>query len=256
MYPLLLELLGRRLREAGLWMMVWNADETEGEFELEAVRQGMVDGMIFTSATSDSTHLSEALAGQVPVVLINREIEGWPGDQVISDNRAGAEKVADYFLGNGRKRIGILTGPLQPSTIRIREAGFCDALTKAGITDVPKARAEAYTYDHAFAATTRMLSEAEQPLDALFCANDVLAFGALDAVRASGLRIPEDIWIVGFDDVPMAAWRAFDLTTVKQPFVDMCDRAVNLLLQRLGGDQDSPMVSHLSVELVLRGTSG
>lgn len=80
---------------------MWNSDETEGEFALDAAQQCMVDGMIFTSASSDFTHLGEDLAGRVPLVLINRLMEGWRTDEVVSDNRAGGAIVADNLLRGG-----------------------------------------------------------------------------------------------------------------------------------------------------------
>ena len=255
MYPELLQLLGRALRGAGLRMMVWNADETEGEFALDAARQGMVDGMIFTSANSDSTHLSEALAGRVPVVLINRLVEGWGTDQVVSDNRAGGAMVAEYFLRGGRSRPALLSGPLQPSTIRDREAGFRAALAAAGAGEPPTARVKRFTYDEAFGALSRLLAGGVSP-DAVFCTNYLLGLGGLDALRAAGRHVPEDAWVVGYDDIPMAAWRAFDLTTVRQPFEEMVRRAVDLLLRRLGGDTTDAEFLCLPAELVLRGSSG
>jgi LacI family transcriptional regulator len=255
MYPELLQLLGRELRAAGLRMMVWNADETEGEFALDAARQGMVDGMIFTSANTDSTHLSEALAGRLPVVLINRIVEGWPTDQIASDNRAGGALVADYFLKGGRKRPALLSGPLQPSTIRDREAGFLAAMEAAGMGALPTARVERFTYEEAFDALTRLLAEGVSP-DAVFCANDLLGLGGLDALREAGRRVPDDAWVVGYDDIPMAAWRAFSLTTVRQPFDEMVRRAVALLRRRIAGDAAAPEFHCLPAELVLRGSSG
>ncbi len=255
MYPELLQMLGHALHGAGLRMMVWNADVTEGAFALEAARQGMVDGLIFTSANSDSTYLKEGLAGRVPVVLINRVVEGWPSDQIASDNRAGGSMVADYFLAAGRSRPALLTGPLQPSTIRDREAGFRAAMAVAGFADMPTARVERFTYDEAFVALSRLLGDGVSP-DAVFCTNDLLGLGGLDALRAAGRRVPADTWVVGYDDIPMAAWRAFDLTTVRQPLAEMVRRAVALLLRRIEGDAADPERLSLPVELILRGSSG
>lgn len=211
--------------------------------------------MIFTSATADSVHLNEALVGQVPVVLINRGVDGWPSDQVTSDNISGGALAAKFFLKNDRKHVGLITGPQEPSTIRDREAGFRSAMSEAGITEIPTARVLAFTYEEALRVTLELLQANDAPPDTLFCANDVIAFGALDAVRSAGLRVPEDVWVVGYDDVPLAAWRAFDLTTVRQPLELMVNNAVDLLLRRLDGDVSPPVITRVPAELILRGSS-
>ncbi|PZW49079.1 LacI family transcriptional regulator [Humitalea rosea] len=250
-YPEMLQLLGRELRLAGLRMIVWNSDETDEGAAADAARQGMVDGIIFTSATQASTALYEEIAQRLPVVLVNRTVEGWPCDQVASDNHAGGRAVADYFRQAGRRRIGLLSGPLWPSTIREREAGFLE-----GCLDGPPmtVRTEAFTYTAGAEGMGRLLALADRP-DAVFCANDVLALGARDAARLAGVAVPGEVWLVGYDDIAMASWTAFDLTTIRQPIEEMVREAVRLLLQRLAGEEAPRQRLCLPGALVVRGTT-
>lgn len=252
-YPEMLQLLGRELRQAGLRMIVWNSDETDEGAAADAARQGMVDGIIFTSATQASTALYEEIAQRLPVVLVNRTVEGWPCDQVESDNHAGGRVVAGYFREAGRRRIGLLSGPLLPSTIREREAGFLEGC--AGGPAPITVRVDAFTYAAGVTGMARLLALAERP-DAVFCANDVLALGARDAARDAGVAVPGAVWLVGYDDIAMAAWTAFDLTTVRQPIEAMVQHAVRLLRTRMAGIAAAPQRLSLPAALVVRATTG
>lgn len=126
----------------------------------------------------------------------------------------------------------MLSGSLEPSTIRDREGGFRATLAAPGISDLLTARVDRFTYDQASAALSRLLAGGASP-DAVFCTNDL---GGLNALRVAGQRVPEDACVFGYDDVPMAAWRAFGLTNVRQPLEEMVRRAVELLLRRIVGD--------------------
>ncbi|HEY4253808.1 MAG TPA: LacI family DNA-binding transcriptional regulator [Roseomonas sp.] len=249
-YPEMLQLLARELRQAGLRMIVWNSDETDEGAAADAARQGMVDGIIFTSATQAATALYEEIARRLPVVLVNRTVEGWPCDQVASDNHAGGRAVAACFHAGRRRRTGLLSGPLLPSTIRDREAGFLEGCDRPPLT----VRVEAFTYAAGVAGMQRLLALADRP-DAVFCANDVLALGARDAARAAGIAVPEALWLVGYDDIAMASWTAFDLTTVRQPIEEMVQHAVRLLRARMAGDTGARQRLCLPAALVLRGTT-
>jgi LacI family transcriptional regulator len=249
-YPEMLQLLARELRLAGLRMIVWNSDETDERAAADAARQGMVDGIIFTSATPASTSLYEEIAQRLPVVLVNRTVEGWPCDQVESDNFSGGGAVAMHFREGGRRCIGLLSGPLLPSTIRAREAGFLE-----GCAEPPAiVRADSFTYKAGVEGMEQLMALAERP-DAIFCANDVLALGARDAARKAGIDVPGELWLVGYDDIAMAGWTAFDLTTVRQPIEEMVREAVRLLRLRLAGEEFARQRLRLPAALVLRGST-
>ena len=122
--------------------------------------------------------------------------------------------VANLLLDAGHVRPALISGPDEASTIRDRKLRFLGQLAERGVRHVPVAGGE-ISHTVGYQIAHRFLAVSPAP-DALFCASDLLAFGALDAIRERGLRVPQDISVVGFDDVPMAAWPVFDLTTVRQ----------------------------------------
>jgi LacI family transcriptional regulator len=222
----------------------------------DAVRESLVDGVIMTAATTASTPLYEAVQLDAPIVLANRIIEEWPCDQVASDNVAGARMVAEYLLSAGRRRIGMVGGISLASSICQRQSGFREMLEVRGrpLEERLCELVEQFSYSTGFQAAGRLLDLAEPP-DALFCVNDVLAVGARDAARQRGFAVPEDLWIVGYDDMEMASWHAFDLTTVRQPFPQMAELAVGFLRERISGHKGEARYILLPNHLVVRGST-
>lgn len=256
LYPELLQIIGAKLRYAGQRMIVWDA-ETEGEqAPSDAVRQGLVDGVIFTTATSETQALQDIQSIATPAVLLNRVVEGCQCDSVSSDNYAGGREVAEYFVRCGKTCIGMISGSSKASTIREREHGFRDALREYGVELAPNRymAVDTFSYQNGSQAMHRLLEAANRP-NAVFCANDIVALGAVDAARAHGIRVPDDIWVAGYDDIEMASWHAYELTTVRQPLHEMVDAAVQLLLKRIESP-DLPWVNRcLSNHLVIRQTT-
>ncbi len=253
-YPELLHALGARLREADLHMVLWDAGSAGEQSAVDAIRQRVVDGVVFTTAVPDSPALVEALERDAPIVLVNRTVEGLAADQVTSDNIDGGQRVAEYFITNGRRRPALLLGPPGVSTSDEREAGFRRGLRDAGI-DLPPDRVVAgdFSHEHGHAGLGTML-EGEPP-DALFCVNDLIAFGAADAARSAAVRIPEDLWLVGYDDIAMSSWPAYGLTTVRQPLTAMADLAITWLLERIDDPDRSVRTHRFPAELVVRNST-
>ncbi len=253
-YPEILEVLSHRLADLDRRMILWTAGPGEAS-AIEAIRQGLVDGVVFTSVTADSAPLAEALSHGASVVLVNRGVDGVVCDQVTSDNVDGGAEVARYFARAGRTRMALIGGPADTSTAREREEGFCAELAALGL-DLPPERARRGDFSHACGheAMSDLLRSPEPPT-AVFCVNDLTAFGALDAARAAGVAVPDDLWVVGYDDVDMASWEAFDLTTVRQPMPGMVREAVDLLLARMD-DPERPVVHRrFPSRLVIRGST-
>ena len=241
LYPAMLEAIGAQLARLGQRMIVWDSDPGGDGPAIRALRQGIVDGVILTAATGESEFLKEVSSPNAPVVLVNRTVDEYPSDQVSSDNLAGGRRVAEYLLACGRKRIALIGGIPRASTIRHREQGFREALKKAG-AELPAhyyRRSENFTHANGVQAVTRLL-ELGAPPDAIFCVNDVLALGAMDGARALGVRVPEDLWLVGYDDIELASWGAYELTTVRQPMEQMVARAIDLLLAKID-HRDKPL---------------
>lgn len=256
LYPALLQEISTALHRQDLRMMVWDAEHGGERPAGVALRQGLIDGIIVTTATEQSTLAREAAASGAPVVLVNRTLSDVSSDQVSSDNLDGGRQIARYLTGAGRRRIAMISGPPEASTIRDRAQGFRQALGEAGVVLPSHYIGHVGIFSHAAGrdAVLRLL-ELSQPPDAVFCANDVIALGAIDGARRRGLRVPEDVWIVGYDDIEMAGWDAYDLTTVRQPLSEMAELATTLLVRRISGAAEVPALHCLPNELVIRGST-
>lgn len=259
-YPEVVEALSVEIRRRGKRLILWNSNSAGEESATSAIRERLVDGVIFTTSTVDSvvgdTPLVEALARGAPCVLITRGVPGLPCDQVLSDNRSGADAVAELLVSAGHRRIGYIAGPDSASSAAERASGFIDGLRTRGF-DI---EAELLVLDGGFSqemgahAATTWLS-AEDPPTAVFCGNDLSAFGVLGAARRMGVEIPDDLWVIGFNDIAQASWPALDLSTVRQPLDRMAERAVELLCRRIEGTDAEPVTERLDTRLVLRGTT-
>ncbi|MFD0488093.1 substrate-binding domain-containing protein [Saccharopolyspora spinosporotrichia] len=226
-----------------------------GSSALAALDDGTVDGLIFTTVTEGSTELAEVLRRGDPVVLLHRGLDSLECDQVTTDNVAGGRAVADYLVAGGHTRIGFLRGPELPSTARHREQGFRDRLAELGHPLAEAlTRQGGFAHDVARTAMRDLLSQDEPPT-AVFCANDLTALGAVDAAVSLGHRVPQDVWVVGYDDIAMAAWDSYDLTTVRQPIADMARAAVGLLLERVEDRSLPPRRQTFPSELTIRGST-
>lgn len=258
-YPQLVEALHEQLGRAGYRMILFNErTDVRGNSGLEVFVNGSgADGAVFLSVTigPEVTQLLES--ARIPSVLLNRDAGEAAVDRVMADHRGGAATVATHLLALGHRRIGLIAGPANTSTSRDREAGFSAALERAGTPlDPLLRRAGEFTHQSGFQWCTELLDRPDPPT-AIFCANDVVAFGALDAARRLQIEVPRDVSIAGFDDIPMASWDAFSLTTVRQPLVDMARDAAQLLVRRIEEDDHSePRRIVFPTHLVVRSTTG
>ncbi|MCR4470462.1 LacI family DNA-binding transcriptional regulator [Burkholderia sp. SCN-KJ] len=257
LYPEMLEAIGQHLTSHSLRMVMWSTDELDERIAIDAMYESLVDGVIMTTATDASSRLYETLQLNAPVVLINRSVERWPCDQVTSDNCEGGALVAHHFVEAGRQRIGLMGGPAAASTIRERQSGFRLRLDSMGATLPPThcIDVKTFSYQQGFAAAKELLGRARQRLDAVFCVNDILAIGAMDAARSLGLSIPGDLWVVGYDDIEQASWESFNLTTVRQPLGAMADQTIRFLLDRMAGHEGVPRRRSLPNELIVRAST-
>jgi LacI family transcriptional regulator len=233
-YPELLEAISARLADHGLKMLFYNTGRggADGGY-IRFLQEHRVEGFIFASATLDSTVVRELAERSVPLVLTNRYVDDVDCDIVVGDNAGGAASAARHLLEFGHRRIAIIEGTPNTSTSRDRVASFRDELTRAGVgvPDELVARGD-FLHDQAYRATNELLALRDRP-SAIFCANDIMAIGALNAARSAGVRIPEEVSIVGFDAIAMSQWDAFRLTTVRQPQAEMARAAVDRLEKRI-----------------------
>lgn len=255
-YPEVLDELTRELDRAGYRVVLWNAGGDSHQDALTAIREHAVDGVIFTTATGGTVELQVAVEKRSPIVLINRVVEGFDADQVASDNVAGGAAVADYLHQHGRTRAAFIGGLLDASTSRDRARGFLERMNELGHPVPEDLQIHAsFSHDASQHATGQLLGRADPP-EAIFCANDHMAFGALDALRARGLSAPRDCWVIGYDDVDMASWPSFDLTTVRQPSRDMARAGAHMLLERITTPDRPAQHREFPCKLIVRGSTG
>jgi LacI family transcriptional regulator len=257
-YPQLIEILHNEFALAGYRTILLN-EKTDAHLEsyvTDLVRGAAIDGLVYVSALLD-TPLIGNHDGGFPVVLLNRSNERATVDTVVSDNRAGGRLVAETLVNSGHHRIAVVLGPKNTSTARDREAGFLDQLHAMDVPfDTELKRAGQYSHESGFELGIELLRTSPPPT-AIFAANDVLALGVLDAARRLQIAVPEDVSVIGFDDIDMAAWEAFRLTTVRQSLADMARAAAKLLLERLTSKDKIPARTLIfPIELVSRSTVG
>lgn len=219
-------------------LVVPDAIELPEENYAKLLRSQRVDGVIYLSGTGSMPEAIYDLARSGPVVLVDEQIPGRDLPAVVCDSRRGAREVATHVLDQGHRRIAVIGGPPALWTAQQRLAGYREAFAGAGIDpDSVPVHAGDYRQESGSTAAARILAA---PLDerptALLCANDLMAIGAIETLRTAGLRVPDDMSIVGFDDLPISALLTPRLTSVRQPAHEMGFRAANVLFNLLEGN--------------------
>ena len=255
-YPEALEKLSKALQEEGYHVLVFMTSQTAGNIDsvLEEIMDYQIDGIVMASVAMSSDLAARCQAAGVPVVLFNRSQDDDRLSAVTSNNFAGGRKIADFLLAQRHKKIGYIAGWEGASTQIDREAGFIDGLSRAN-TKLHARDCGNFNIEEAKEAARRMFNTADHP-DAVFVANDHMAFAVMDVLRFElNLRIPEDISVVGYDDVPPSAWLAYNLTTVSQPADDMVSETVKILLEHVDGTEVRPRRVAIDGPLVIRGST-
>lgn len=235
-YPETLEKLSNALQEQGYHVLVFMTKQTAQNVDgvMEEILDYQVDGIVMASVAMSSDIASRCAQAGVPIVLFNRsqDIEGITS--ITSDNYAGGRKIAEFLLAGGHERIGYIAGWHGASTQRDREAGFQAALQEAGRDVLARAVGDFHSEKAREAAHEMFNVPADQRPDAVFVANDHMAFAVMDVIRHDlKLRVPEDVSVVGYDDVPPAAWRGYDLTTMRQRANTMVEETVDALMAHI-----------------------
>ncbi|MBF6595709.1 MAG: LacI family DNA-binding transcriptional regulator [Thermaceae bacterium] len=252
-FPVVLQAFTQRLHELGWRVLLFTAGTSEDVDELlPEVLAYQVDGLIIVTASLSSQMTREVLQRGTPVVLFNRYAPGSGASAVSCANYEGGRLVAEVLLDAGHKRLAYITGRADTSTNVDRQRGFLERLAER--KSHCKIELGNFTYAGGFDAALRLLKSKKRP-DAIFCANDITALGALDAARKLGVRVPDELSVIGFDDIPMAQWTAYDLTTVRQPVEEMIEASVELLLERVNNINLGSVLKFLPGTLVRRGSA-
>ncbi len=244
--------------DAGYTVIYCNTDEFEAEEEkyLQLLLQKQVDGILLVPACSSPKSVEFIQEQGTPVVVLDRRIPGVKTDSVRCDSEEGAYRLVQLLLSLGHQRIAILTGSRDVSTAEDRVIGYVQALEEAGLAREKRVYYGAFTLLSGYKTAQQALSASPRPT-ALFAANNFIAIGALKALKDAGLKVPEDITIVSFDELPPTMVVDPFLTVAVQPAYEMGQKAIELLLARLDGrSPDCCQEIILPIEIVIRGSSG
>jgi LacI family transcriptional regulator len=245
------------LKAAGYRLVLHSTDAVAADEidVLHSLGERYVDGLIMSPLRVTEAHLAMLAAPRAPVVIIGSVPEGTPVDNVRADSRTGVRLAVGHLHALGRRRIGMINGPLDTVPGASRGAAYREALEDLGL---PYDESLVQIGDFYRAEGARAVAEllARVPdVDALMCANDLIALGALDVLRAAGRRVPEDVAVVGMDDTDLAAasWPA--LSSVSLGSAERGRAAAELLLDRLQGGEREPRVVTVPPRLVVRAST-
>jgi LacI family transcriptional regulator len=235
--------------------MLWLA---EPEYERRMIRQimysGLVDGVIVSSMLLNDSLVQALADGNLPFMLIGRHPTDSRVSYVDSDNVGGAREAVTHLLRLGRTRVATITGPQNMIAGADRLAGYLAALRDRAMLSEPNLIVEGdFTEAGGYRAMQQLIPR--RP-DAVFTASDIMAIGALRALRDAGLRVPEDVALVGFDDLPQSARADPPLTTVRQPTYRLGSTTVDSLLDLIDHPDSSVRRIVLPTELVVRASCG
>jgi LacI family transcriptional regulator len=247
-----------KAREKSFHLLVSRSSSSAEELT-DALRsmRGRVDGLIVMAPDVDASRALRHAAGSVPIVLLNPEFSLPGADTVGIANFQGAWTVVRHLVALGHRRIATITGPLQNIDARQRLDGYRAALREAGIEpDLSLEFHGDFTAHSGYEAAMAMLRQQGRPM-AIFVANDHMAVGVMGAMQETGMRVPEDLAIAGFDDISLARYLSPPLTTVHVDMFELGKRAVELLLDP-GRVEGPPEGRHevLGTTLVVRGSCG
>jgi len=243
--------------DAGFNVILCNTDESEFEQErnLKAMLEKQVDGVLLVPAGKPKEAIDLILAQNVPVVVLDRRLPGnLTVDVVRCDSESGAFGLTQLLISLGHRAIAMLSGPRGISTSDDRVAGYLRAL-KAANLDAPAVLDGEFTLESGYNLARKALASNPRP-SALFASNNFIAIGALKALRDAALRVPEDISVVGFDDLPQALIVDPFLTVASQPAYTMGHKAAETLIARLSGlASETPQEIVLPVQIIQRGST-
>lgn len=244
-------------RKKGYNVIFCNTDENlENEINsVSMLKERWVDGFIFATAAEDCKHIYQLKKENFPIVLAVRNIEK-DFDAVVTDNFEAAYEAVSYLIQKGHKRIGIINGNLNLSLYQERYQGYKRALEDAGVPVMEDICFScSFANDHCYHTVKEQL-EKDDSIDAIFASTDLRAIEAIRAIKDMGLRVPEDISVVGFDDINISSFIDPKLTTVSQPLYEMGKMAVEKLIKMIESKSyKKPKVDVVKSQLVIRNST-
>ena len=256
-FPALLQGISRAAQAHDYAMLVWLAqsDQDEEHFYRRIINNRLMDGVVLASAASDNPLIDHFLQTRVPFVLVERPGHHYDHISFVTvDNTGAAYEMVSYLFGLGHMRVGTITGRLTIPDGRDRLAGYKQAIVDAGHRLIPELIVEGdFTHRSGYEGMKRLM---EQHVDAVFAASDITARGALQALHEMGVRVPEDVAVVGFDDLPTSVQVVPPLTTIRQPIEEKGVRAATILIEQIETGNTTPQQILLPTELIIRQSCG
>jgi len=245
-----------KIQELGKQCLMFTVESGEDiDNILQRVLQYQVDGIIITSAALSSEMANLCIQNETPIILFNRFVAGLNVSSVYCDNIEAGRIVAQFLWDKGYKNIAYVGYEKDSASEMERKIGFRGKLSEYGIYNVVEEHAD-FSYKSGYEAAIRLL-QLNHPPDVIFCTSDLIAMGVMDAARVEmGIKVPEDVSVVGFDDIPMAAWPSHDLTTVHQPVEELCNETMELLSVLIENPGKGPITRMLRMQLIERGSTG
>jgi len=245
-------------RARGLHLLVSSSHGDAGEVAAASrAMQGRVDGMLVMSPYVDAQIARDDLPLDLPIVLLNAPPANAQHSTLNVDNYGGAFAMVQHLAGRGHRRIAIIAGPENNFDAAERLRGYREAMARSAPDVAPCVLAGDFTEESGYAAGLRLLAQKERP-QAVFAANDIMAVGCLIALNEAGVRVPQDIALAGFDDIPIARFVAPPLTTVRVRIADLGRNAVETLALQLENPEAEQEGKRQTVgcEIVARGSCG
>lgn len=254
-YSAALDALSQKLNLMGyrvLLFSMYRDDDTDPI--MEEILRHRVEALVLVSSSLSSHFDEECRLLGLPVVLLNRKNDSDTVSSVTSNNVAGGAAIAEFLINAGHQRLAFIAGRDSSSTSRDRESGFSQRIAEMGATPALRDTGM-WTIEEAMNATRRLMTLSEPP-DAIFCANDMMAIGALNVVVGEmGLIAGADVSVVGYDDISMASWPLINLTTWVQPLNQMVDLTATMIKSQLEDSDAEPVQHVLNGQLVIRGSA-
>jgi LacI family transcriptional regulator len=258
LFPPIVRGLEDKLADAGYVALIGNTDSDAHRERIlfEQMRARHVDGFVMATATLHDQLLADAAAAEVPVVLMNRLAPDYSFPSVSVDNEQGARMAVTHLARLGHTRIAHVAGPQEASTGVSRLRGFRDGMTTHGlkVDEGLIAYATRYTVEEGVRCCRELLAR-RQDFTAVAAANDMLAVGCYTALDERSLQCPDDISVIGFNDMPFIDRLRPPLTTVRFPHYQLGTEAAQLLLERINGSEGPVKILYLAPELIVRGST-
>ncbi|MCT4554353.1 MAG: LacI family DNA-binding transcriptional regulator [Pelagimonas sp.] len=255
--PIFLEvfdLFTRGLQDRGLRPLLVNlSDETEPENSVRMLRQYSVDGVVVASSTLPPEFAKAFRDAGVPVVHSFGRSSSSPAVHVVGiDNMECGRMAARSLMARGYQRVGFMGGPITATSTQDRHAGFMAEMAQHPGIQTTDSFASAYSFDAGRTEMLRLLQN--DPAEAYFCGDDVLSIGALSAIRDTGLRVPQDIGIIGLNDMEMSGWEYINLTTIHQPIRQIVASSIECMVAMLDEPDRYPEARIFPCTVIERGT--